>query len=360
MSAKASTTRTIHFTSKGGSYTAIWMGSKGDLYQEYSQNNGSTQYYPEITPTDPIVMKLTVTSARSSGTVTPQSIVYCANGVELAFNSAKACTTTGFTNIFKLDADNNLMIIGNLGNIVLGSFLLQAKVSMSSAAGSDTITVNAPVTVAPYLGADHARVTIASPDNKNFTIDTKGGSCQLKALTYKGGVLVTAGLSYEWFRFSGTAFVSLGVTTQTLTVQEASVDSYGLYKVVVKESGVELGFDIQGVLDASDPYDVVVSSYINDGAGGNDVATNDLTLNDEMPSSAYLKFVPKMVRRGDASATAVTGSILWSFAVVAGNGAKVFGQAASAVSFYKLTVGDLLTHADAIGDYELIIEGELT
>lgn len=358
MSEKATASRKIHFTSKGGGYSAIWMGSRGDLYQEFETvSGGATKYYPDFSAS-PITMNLTVTSARTNGVITPANVTYFANGVQLTFNTSRACTNAGLGSVFALDADGNLKIIGNLGTVNSnGNFLLAAEVSVSATSGSDVIHVSAPVTLSPYNGGDYARVTIFSPDGKNFTISEKGGSCKLEALTTKGGTEVTSGLTYEWYKVQNGSFVSLGVTTKTLTVEEKSVDTYGMYKVVVKENGVELGHDIQQVLDASDPYDILISSKIFTGTG-NEVTTNDLELNDEMPDTAYLIFTCNFVKRGQN--TAVNGTASYTFTLVAGNGAKIMNIPAltGAANQCKVTVADL--NGWGIGDYELIVDGEIS
>lgn len=355
MSEKAAASRKIHFTSKGGGYSAIWMGSRGDLYQEYETVGSTTKYYPDFSA-NPITMSLTVTSARTNGVVTPSAVTYYANGTKLTFTGL-SCTNAGWGSVFALTATGDLKIIGNLGSVMLGNFLLEADVSVSAASGSDIIHVNAPVTMPPYNGADYARVTIMSPDGKNFTIAEKGGSCQLKALTTKGGTEVTSGLTYEWYRISNGAFSLIsGATSQTLTVQEKDVDTYGMYKVIVKENGVELGYDVQQVLDASDPYDILISSKIFRGSGSEE-STNDLELNDEMPSSAYLLFSCSFVKRGQTAA--VAGTATYTFTLVAGNGAQIMTlqPLTGAANQCKVTVANLLMWG--IGDYELIVDGTL-
>lgn len=356
MSEKASTSRAIHFTSKGGGYNAIWMGSRGDLYQEWQTSNGTTTYYPAITPSNPIVMNLTVTSVRSTGVVTPAAVTYYANGTKLTFSGLN-CTNAGWSDLFALTADGMLKIIGNLGRVMLGNYILEADISVSAAAGgSDMIHASAPVTLSPYNGADYARVTIFSPDGKNFTINDKGGSCILKALTTKGGVEVTAGLTYQWYKITSGAFTAIsGATSQTLTVQEQDVDTYGMYKVIVKENGVELGHDIQQVMDASDPYDIIIGSKIYKGSGSEE-STNDLTLNDEMPDSAYLLFTCYFVKRGQT--TAISGTATYVFTIVAGNGASVLTLTPlSSGNQAKLMKSQLAQWG--IGDYEIIVEGTL-
>jgi len=361
---RASTTRIFHFTTKGGALSAIWMGDKGDIYQEYSGSGSNTAYYPNITTANAITMALTITSAYSTNTITPQSVTYSANGTNLTFNGLN-CTNAGWENIFKLTADGNLQIIGNLGLVAQNSsFILKATAAVSTTTGSDTITVTAPVTMAQYSGGSNARVTIAPGDNNNFTIKAKQGNCLLKALTTKGGAEVTTGLTYEWYKFGSGTWTKLSATTQTLTVNETDVDTYTLFKVIVKESGAELGFDIQGVMDASDPYDIIVSTVFNAGTqGASNVSTNDLTMSDDMDHNASLTFTCSLTKRGsNAGLTSSEQSALspqWTFTVVAGNGLKLFGQAKSSSNIYKMTLQSVIDNGDGIGDYTIVFECEV-
>ena len=351
MSNRATASRRIHFTSKGGGYSAIWMGSRGDIYQEYLAVGNTVRYYPDLS-LQPITMSISVTSARSNGLVSPASVTYYANGTKLTFNGL-ACTNPGWSSVFALSASGDLKIIGNLGAVMQGNFLLQADVSVSGADGSDVIHVSAPVTMAPYNGADYARVSILSPDGKNFTISEKGESCQLMALTTKGGIEISSGLSYKWYKMSDGEFSLIsGATSQTLTVQEKEVDTYGMYKVVVLENGVELGHDVQQVLDASDPYDILISTKIFRGSGSEE-ETNDLELTDDMPSGAYLLFQCAFVKRGQTAAVGTPA--LFNFTLVAGNGAQVMKPFPIGTTSCKISVSNLMKWG--IGEYELIVEG---
>ncbi len=356
MSEKATASRKFHFTSKGGGYSAIWMGSRGDIYQEYEDVSSSvTKYYPDFS-SNPFTMSLTVTSVRRQGVITPASVTYYANGTKLTFMGT-TCTNTGWGSVFALTADGNLKIIGNLGAVYKGNFILAADVSISVASDEDMIHVTAPVTMPPYNGADYGRVTILSPDGKNFTISEKGGNCQLKAMTTKGGSEISSGLTYQWYKVASGAFTAIsGATGQTLTVQEKDVDTYGMYKVIAKEGNTELGFDTQQVLDASDPYDILISTQLYNGSGSA-VATNDLELTDEMPDTAYLLFTCTFAKRGETAA--VSGTASYTFSVVAGNGAHVLNPTTSglATNQCKVLVSNLKLHG--YGDYELIVEGTL-
>ena len=77
-------------------------------------------------------------------------------------------------------------------------------------------------------------------------------------MTYQAGVSVTSNLTYKWYKLVGGAWSLLsGKTAQTLTVTGDMVDCYSSFKCVVSQGGTEIGTDIQGVMDASDPYDII-------------------------------------------------------------------------------------------------------
>ena len=99
--------------------------------------------------------------------------------------------------------------------------------------------------------------SIAFGDNKNFVITDKTGSCILKAYAYQSGEELTADLTYAWEKMGATGWETLaGKTARTLTVQASDIDTYGEYRVTVYRGGVAIGKDIQGVMDASDPFDI--------------------------------------------------------------------------------------------------------
>ena len=131
-------------------------------------------------------------------------------------------------------------------------------------------------------------MTIVSPDGKNFVINEKGGSCQLEAMAYQKGKELTANLSYVWEKMSTSDWVTISATTQTITVQDADINAYGEYRVTVKRGDdEELGKDIQGVMDASDPLQIDPHP-----------SPEDETITEDESGNGEVTYTPVVVKRG--------------------------------------------------------------
>lgn len=258
----ASATRTIKFISKAGTYSAVIMCPSGDLYQEWEGTiNDVTNIYPNFANTKPLLYFVCTSSRVAEGVATPDSIDYYFNGTKITFSGD---TSTGtFAGLFKKIApagDNLYYGLQILGNIAAAAGYAPVTIKMvatiSYGTQSDQIQADYTIPIQQATGSSY-RVTIAAGDTKNFVITTKGGSCILKAMAYQSGAAITKNLTYQWEKMgaSGWAVIS-GATAQTLTVNEADIDTYGEYRVTVYRDGAEIGKDIQGVMDASDPYDI--------------------------------------------------------------------------------------------------------
>ena len=71
---------------------------------------------------------------------------------------------------------------------------------------------------------------------------------------------ITTGLAYKWYnQVNGAWSVLSGKTTQTLTVTNDMVDTTGVFKVEVYQGGKLIGQDTQSVMDASDPFDLILN-----------------------------------------------------------------------------------------------------
>ena len=81
--------------------------------------------------------------------------------------------------------------------------------------------------------------------------------------------------------------VLAGETAQTLTVAEADINTYGEYRVTVSRDGVEIGTDIQGVMDASDPYDIDPHP-----------SPDDETISEDPGGNGQVTYAPVVVKRG--------------------------------------------------------------
>lgn len=74
---KASTTRTIKFIAKAGTYTALIMCQDGDIYQEWEGTESDvTKVFPNFEQTKPKLNFVCMSSRVAEGVATPDSMQY--------------------------------------------------------------------------------------------------------------------------------------------------------------------------------------------------------------------------------------------------------------------------------------------
>ncbi len=327
----ASTTRTIKFISKAGTYTALIMCPAGDLFQDWEGTQADvTKIFPNFEETKPILYFVCTSSRVAEGVATPDAIDFYFNGTKITWSGD---TSTGtFAGLFKKIApsgDNLYYGIQILKNLVAASGFAPATIKMvatvSYGTQSDQIQAEYKIPIQQATGSSY-RVTIAAGDTKNFVINEKGGSCILKALAYQGGGLLTADLTYKWEKLNASDWVEIsGQTAQTLTVSGNDIATYGEYRVTVYRGGAEIGKDIQGVMDASDPFDIDPHP-----------SPEDEAITEDTDGNGSVTYTPVVVKRGTS-----TKAIDTTFYFVVKDAAGVFLNSASdrttAQSSYSVT-----------------------
>lgn len=292
----ASTSRTIKFISKAGTYTALIMSPSGDLFIDYEgTTNDVTAVYPNFATTKPILYFVCMSSRVAEGIADPDAMEYYFNGEKITFSGGVSTGT--FAGYFQTVAPSGdqlyyglqiLKDISALAGYAPATIKMVATVSYGTQ--SDTIQATYTIPIQQATGSSY-RVTIAAGDTKNFVITAKGGSCILKAMAYQSGNALTKDLTYVWEKMEATGWVTItGATSQTLTVYADDINTYGEYRVHVKRAGAEIGTDIQSVMDASDPYDIDPHPSPEDEA-----ITEDTTGNGEVT------YTPVVVKRGTST-----------------------------------------------------------
>lgn len=289
----ASTTRTIKFISKAGTYTALIMCPNGDLYQEWEGTLADVlSVKPNFETLKPVLYFVCTSSRVAEGVATPDSIDYYFNGTKITFSGD---TSTGtFAGIFKKIApsgDNlyyGLQIVKNIAAIAgYAPAVIKMVASLSYGTQSDQIQASYTIPIQQATGTSY-RVTITAGDSKNFVITEKNGSCILKAMAYQSGEVLTKDLTYKWEKMGPTGWVELsGKTAQTLTVAAGDINTYGEYRVTVYRGGTEIGKDIQGVMDASDPFDI--DPHPN---------PEDEAITEDPSGNGVVTYTPVVVKRG--------------------------------------------------------------
>lgn len=292
----ASSSRTIKFISKAGTYTAVIMSPSGDLYQEYEgTTNDVTAVYPNFETLKPILYFVCTSSRVAEGVADPDAMEYYFNDQKISFSGGVSTGTfAGFFKTVSPDGDQmyyGLQILKNIAELAgYAPAVIKMVATISYGTQSDQIQATYTIPIQQATGNSY-HVTIAAGDTKNFVITEKGGSCILKAMAYQSGNALTKDLSYKWEKMGATGWEELGgKTSQTLTVSGNDINTYGEYRVHVYRSGAEIGTDIQGVMDASDPYDIDPHPDPEDEA-----ITEDTTGNGQVT------YTPVVVKRGTSA-----------------------------------------------------------
>lgn len=292
----ASTSRTIKFISKAGTYTAAIMSPSGDLYQDYEgTTNDVTAIYPNFETLKPILYFVCTSSRVAEGVANPDGMEYYFNGAKITFSGGVSTGT--FAGYFKTVAPSGdqlyygLQIVKNIAALAgYAPAVIKMVATVSYGTQSDTIQASYTIPIQQATGSSY-RVTIAAGDTKNFVITTKTGSCILKAMAYQSGNALTKDLTYVWEKMGATGWETItGATAQTLTVRADDINTYGEYRVHVSRAGAEIGSDIQSVMDTSDPYDIDPHPSPEDEA-----ITEDTTGNGEVT------YTPVVVTRGTST-----------------------------------------------------------
>ncbi len=289
----ASTSRTIKFISKAGTYTAVIMSPSGDVYQDYEgTQNDVTAIYPNFSTLKPILYFVCTSSRVAEGVADPDAMEYYFNGQKISFSGG--VSTGAFAGYFKTVAPSGdqmyygLQILQNI--VELAGFapaVIKMVATISYGTQSDQIEASYTIPIQPATGSSY-RVTITAGDNKNFVITEKDGSCILKAMAYQSGNALTRDLTYEWEKMGSTGWVTItGATSQTLTVAAADINTYGEYRVHVKRAGAVIGTDIQSVMDASDPYDIDPHP-----------SPEDEAITEDESGNGSVTYTPVVVKRG--------------------------------------------------------------
>src|SRR5574344_242600 len=210
----ASTTRTIKFVSKAGTYAAVIMCPDGDIYQEWEGSAQQvTAIYPNFAGTQPILYFVCTSSRVAEGVATPDAIDFYFNGTKITWNGDTSSGT--FAGLFKKIAPSGgnlyygIQIVQNIAAAAgYAPAVIKMVATISYGTQSDQIEASYTIPIQQATGSG-IRVTIMSPDGKNFVISEKGGSCQLKAMAYLKGVELNPAqnsLSYEEssFRLQGS------------------------------------------------------------------------------------------------------------------------------------------------------------
>lgn len=265
----------VSFSKKIGSYTTSIQCSKGNLTQLYTGDASGYSCVPDFEAagyTPPLLSFVVISSRAAEGVADLRDVKWFFNEAEIQFDS-NGLSTGSFAGYFEKvspSAANGYLYPGikvkkNL--VALASFApASIKAQGRIVVGNDSDTVQAVYTVGiqQNTGGTVNLVKIAAVSAVNgFTITTKGGSVQIKAISYRAGrtLVNPSSLTYKWFRMTAGQWVQVTTGPETisadgsiLTVHEADILVSGTYRVEVYSSGTLFGQDTETVVDASDCY----------------------------------------------------------------------------------------------------------
>lgn len=281
---EASVSRQVVYVRKGSVYMPFLQSNMGDLYQEYQgTSDNPTNITPDFTTLNPMLSYIITSSLVASGIVVPSSVKWYFNGTELSFGSNKLSTNTfggetgHFENVPYSSGTQNYFALKIKKNLVKASAgaACNIKAEATIAVGNTSDKIQCVYSIPVTVGVGNSkRVTIMAGDNKFFTLTDKGDSCILKAMAYVGSEQLTTSLTYKWYTLQSGSWQQIGgQTSQNLTVTNDMVDTTGQFKVEVFQDGSLIGMDVQTVVDASDPFDIITnpnpeSETIEQGSGG--------------------------------------------------------------------------------------------
>lgn len=243
--------------------------NQGDLYQEYmGEASAPTNIAPDFASLKPVLSFILTSSRVAEGLVVPSSMKWYFNDVEIKFSDNVSTNTFGGeTGHFKFIPYQpgttdyyGLQIVKNLVKASgAASCTIKGEATVTIGNTSDTVQFVYSIPITKGVG-NQKHVTIIAGDNKYFTLRDKGQSCILKAVARMGSDEITTGLAYKWYnQVNGAWSVLSGKTTQTLTVTNDMVDTTGVFRVEVYQGGKLIGQDTQSVMDASDPFDLILN-----------------------------------------------------------------------------------------------------
>lgn len=339
---------TIKYVKQGDSLTCS-LRSTFPLKQFITNGNGVVA--PSFASNQPCIYPVVRSSLRATR-VSPQStdyhwyyngveITFDANGLSLALGSIAAGT---FKNEWK-----------TIDGFAVPTLTILADLASSSNIDSDTIdfrgvvntgfmaTVSASIEVSIEQTEGEAYLAYISINNGGV-IDDGVSTLTATAHLLVGGTEKTTGVTYEWFKMQVTAgvdgWVSLGRTTQTITIAASDVNSSELYKCVVTCQGKSANA-VMEVVDETDS--LIIFPNPTNGAGA--------TVPEELSASqTSIIYRPRVMKR--ASQQVVSGYTFY-YLLTNSSGDTIDDQDGGA----SFTV--TLSHAQAAGgDLTLIISAE--
>lgn len=237
------------------------------LVQRY--NTGTNSFVPDFEKmaenSRPVVVPI-LRDASTGDVVTPNSIKFMYNGLELTFGGDNLCTNEGLEGVFKKLVDYQAAVGSQ--SYSLPALRVMKNLVPISGYDNDRISVSGTVEVGgqsvPFNELSKEVIIQESTDNqydvvisndKGSAITEAGESLTERADIYKDGNKISdvSGFSFKWFKVTAESDVAMG-TAQTQVIAASDVDNKQVVRCDVYQGDELLASGFDEISDFSDPY----------------------------------------------------------------------------------------------------------
>ncbi|WP_158962602.1 cupredoxin domain-containing protein [Myroides fluvii] len=223
--------------------------------------------------------------------------------------------------------------------------------SANAYTGGYTTAITALINVVKEnISANTYNAYIIDANGRGATITTTYPSVTLKAILEKGGIEVTAGITYQWFKstmdeaedlandpIADNRMLLPGKTQQTLTLTASDVQTYDTYICQISENGQLVKSAMMSVRDETDSLELM---YNVEG------------IEDDLQPGGSIKYTPKVVYRG--TATPASGSWVYKYQKVKVDGTTIGNQ----TSGTSVTVTYTEIEAAGVSEISVLFEAQ--
>ncbi len=227
----------------------------------------------------------------------------------------------------------------NNGDFVVPALQVIGNLASPSNTDSDTISLTCDVESGGHVQTVRSSIFVRVEEVEGdpyiaFIDATDGGvidsntpTVTLTATLLKAGGEVTSGLTYKWFKSSGSTWAQIPGTAKTLTLGADSIDSRALIKCEITHSGITTN----AVIEVSDETDPSVMVFDADGS---------TTLTSKEPTNK-VTITPKVVKRGTGAIDTRFNGKPYSFLFLNAKGQAISLKTAPTNSSFTVTFEDI-------------------
>lgn len=237
------------------------------LVQRYK--TGTNSFVPDFEKmaenSRPVVVPI-LRDASTGDVVTPNSIKFMYNGLELTFGGDNLCTNEGLVGVFKKLVDYQASVGSQ--SYSLPALRVMKNLVPISGYDNDRISVSGTVEVdgqsVPFNELSKEVIIQESTDNqydvvisndKGSAITEAGESLTERADIYKDGNKISdvSGFSFKWFKVTTEGGVAMG-TAQTQVIAASDVDNKLVVRCDIYQGDILITSGFDEISDFSDPY----------------------------------------------------------------------------------------------------------